>query len=126
MNRHHSQHSTHFKAHFEALTFDERIKQLESKDAVAVFIAEDKSELIGYCMASIEKPNGEIDSIFVKPIHRHQKVGARLIQSAESWLKALGAVKLRVCVAEGNESAFDFYNRHDYFQRFTVLEKDVR
>ena len=126
LNRHHCQHSTHFKAHFESFTFEDRIIQLESKDAVAVFVAEEQSELIGYCMASIEKDSGEIDSLFVKPIHRHQKVGARLIQSAESWLKALGAARLFVCVAEGNEPAFGFYHQHGYYPRYTVLEKDAR
>ena len=76
-------------------------------------------------MASIKAHNGEIDSIFVKPIHRNQKVGERLIQSAESWLKGMGAAKLFVCIAEGNEQVFAFYNRCDYYQRFTVLEKDA-
>ena len=126
LNRHHCEHSTHFKAHFKAFTFEERIKQLESRDAVAVFVAEDQSEFIGYCMASIKAHEGEIDSIFVEPDHRNQKVGERLMQCAESWLKVMGATRLVVCVAEGNESAFGFYHRHDYFQRFTVLEKDAR
>ncbi len=126
LNRHHCEHSTHFKAHFKAFTFEERIKQLESRDAVAVFVAEDQSEFIGYCMASIKAHEGEIDSIFVEPDHRNQKVGERLMQCAESWLKVMGATRLVLCVAEANESAFGFYHRHDYFQRFTVLEKDVR
>lgn len=126
LNRHHCEHSTHFKAHFKAFTFEERIKQLESRDAVAVFVAEDRSAFIGYCMASIKAHEGEIDSIFVKPICRNRMVGERLIQSAESWLKASGAVRLVVCVAEGNEQAFGFYKRHDYFQRYTVFEKDAR
>ncbi len=125
LNRHHCQHSTYFRTHFESFTFEERIKQLESRDAVTCFVAEEKSEFIGYCMASINAHDGEIDSIFVKPIHRNQKLGERLIASAESWLKGMGAAKLFVCVAEGNEQAFGFYNRHDYFQRFTVLEKDA-
>ncbi|MDJ0722014.1 MAG: GNAT family N-acetyltransferase [Desulfobacterales bacterium] len=126
LNQHHLEHSTHFKAHFKAFTFEERLKQLESKDGVAVFVAEEQAELVGYCMASIKAHEGEIDSIFVKPIYRNQMVGERLIQSAESWLEASGAVKLIVCVAEGNEQAFGFYNRHDYLQRYTVFEKDAR
>ncbi len=125
LNRHHYQRSTYFKAHFESFTFEERIKQFKRKEAFAVFVAQDISDLTGYCIASLKANNGEIDSIFVKPSHRNRKIGARLVESAESWLHTMGAVKLLVCVGEGNEQAFGFYSRLEYLQRFTVLEKKV-
>lgn len=123
LNRHHWKNSTHFKKHFKSFSFENRVKQLESRDSAGIFVAEEKSGLIGYCIASLKEQTGEIDSIFVSPAHRNREIGEMLIEKAESWLREKGASKLIVNVAEGNESVFGFYNKKGYLKRFTVLEK---
>lgn len=116
MNKHHSQHSTYFKEHFKSFIFEKRIEEFKNKDAIGVFVAKENSDLIGYCIASLKEQSGELDSIFIDPIHRNKKVGESLVEKAESWLKEKGAVKIIVCVAEGNESAFGFYSRQGIYR----------
>ena len=123
LNQHHWEQSNNFKTHFSSFTFEERHKQIAQKDLFAVFIAENKCSLIGYCIASIDGNTGEIDSLFVNPLHRTKNIGERMMLEAETWLRSKGVEKIRICVTEGNESVFHFYHKQGYAKRFTVLEK---
>lgn len=123
LNKLHGELSTHFKEHFKSFSFAERMKQLEKKQSVAIFAAKEESDILGYCIASVEGEIGEIDSVFINPEHRNKSVGKRLIIKAESWLRSKHVIKIHVAVAEGNESVFEFYNKQGYYQRFTVFEK---
>ena len=125
LNQHHWRNSNNFKEHFKSFNFEDRIKEFETRDAVAVFAAKEDSEFIGYCIASLKDQTGEIDSIYISPVHRNEKIGEKLIEKAESWLKQKGAIKILVCVAEGNESAIGFYHKKGYLHRITVLEKSL-
>jgi len=123
LNKLHGKFSTYFQKHFMSFTFDARLKQFEKKETFSVFVAEDNSKYVGYCIASVEKQVGEIDSIYVDPQNQKRKVGESLIVAAESWLQSKDVIKIHISVAEGNESAFGFYNKQGYYQRYTVLEK---
>ena len=125
LKSHHLQRSTYFKDHFESYTFEQRFSQVETKPDYCVFAAEKEARLTGYCIASIEKNSGEIDSIYVDPGNQNQKVGDRLIKAAESWLADHGISRIRVFVAEGNESVSGFYTKQGYWHRFTVFEKKM-
>ncbi len=125
LNNLHGQVSTHFKDHFESFTFEKRFEQIQNKDAFVVLAAKEGSSYTGYCIASVENKIGEIDSIYIKPTNRKNKLGETLLSSAELWLKSKNVVKILVSVAEGNESVFHFYNKQGYYQRYTVLEKKV-
>ncbi|MCP4021361.1 MAG: GNAT family N-acetyltransferase [Desulfobacteraceae bacterium] len=125
LNRLHAKQSAHFKEYFESFTFDMRLKQFIDRDALAVFVARDETGLIGYCVASVKKKTGEIESIFILPDYRKKDLGQRMMEQAESWLKTKKIAKIQLCVAEGNESAFGFYEKQSYNQRYTVFEKSV-
>ena len=123
LNELHGKLSNHFQDHFQSFSFKARLRQIEEKESFSVFAAKDNSKCVGYCIASVENQVGEIDSIYIDPEHRSKKVGKSLINAAESWLNSKDISKIHVSVAEGNESVFGFYNKHRYYQRYTVLEK---
>lgn len=123
LNKLHGKVSTHFKSHFGSFTFQKRVRQIEAKESFSVFVAEDDSKYVGYCIASIENQVGEIDSIYIDPGYRNKKAGEKLIAAAESWLNSKDITRIQIAVAEGNESVFGFYHKQDYYQRYTVLEK---
>lgn len=95
----------------------------DSKEAIAVFVANIESNLVGYCMTSVKDRIGEIDSIYINPQYRGKKLGEQLMEKAESWLKSKKIIKFSISVVEGNESVFDFYNKQGYHPKHTVLEK---
>ena len=123
LNKLHGKLSNHFKKYFRSFTFESRLKQIKGKESFSIFAAKNNSKCVGYCIASVENQIGEIDSIYIDPKHRSKKVGESLIVAAESWLNSKGITKIHISVAEGNESVFNFYNKHSYYQRYTVLEK---
>ncbi len=123
LNRLHHDRSTHFRDHFAVFTFEQRLAQFNSRDAIQVFAARKGETLIGYCIASAKDSIGEIDSIYVKEAFRSTGAGDALMAEAEAWLNTLKIDKIHISVAEGNESVFGFYRRHGYRHRFSVLEK---
>ncbi len=130
LRRLHEERSTHFNEHFKSFTFEKRMAQIKTRDTIAVFAAKNDHTLIGYCIASVgahigNGQTGEIDSIFIDPQYRKSGIGDQLITHAENWLKANEITKIHICVARGNESVFEFYNRHGYQHRYSVLEKTI-
>lgn len=123
LNRLHAQSSTHFKEFFENFTFEDRQNRFLENEELAIFAATDGSNIAGYCVACMNNGRGEIDSLFVLPEHRGNKIGDSLIKHAEAWLESRRATGVIVRVIEGNESALGFYGRQGYVPRYTVLQK---
>lgn len=122
LNLHHRERSKNFKDHFSSFTFAERSKKLFAKDKLAIFAARENSELVGYCIASSNNGAGEIDSLYVKPQFRGASLGMFLTEFAMSWLSGIDCSQISVCVAEGNEGAFSFYEKFGFKKRFHVLQ----
>jgi len=125
LNIHHREHSIHSRAHFASLTFADRLELLERRDQVGVFAVRDSTEFIGYCIASMEGGDGEIDSLYILPEYRRKQCGADLVAKAESWLQSQGAKRIHISVAEGNESVFAFYARQGYYKSYTTYVKNI-
>jgi ribosomal protein S18 acetylase RimI-like enzyme len=88
-----------------------------------VFAVSDAGAYVAYCIASVEKKRGEVDSIYVKQGCRGRGIGSRLMAAAIEWLRLHGCTEIVVCVAEGNEDALGFYEKHGFSKRFTVMAK---
>lgn len=86
LNSHHHKRSRNFKEHFESFTFEKRSKKLLAMDNLAIFVAKENSEMVGYCIASSKDANGEIDSLYVKPQFQRSSLGMLLTESAMAWL----------------------------------------
>lgn len=122
LNSHHHERSENFKGHFSSFTFAERSKKLLAMDKLAIFIAKENAELVGYCIASLNNEAGEIDSLYVKPKFQGSSLGMLLTESAMSWLSSLNCSQVSVYVAEGNEEAIPFYEKFGFKKRFHVLQ----
>jgi ribosomal protein S18 acetylase RimI-like enzyme len=86
--------------------------QLEDPD-VAVLVADDGGEVIGYAYAAVEGydymalrgPAGVLHDIIVDPGHRGRGVGRLLLEAALEFLRSRGAPRVVLSTAEQNEAA---------------------
>ena len=86
--------------------------QLEDPD-VAVLVAADDGEVIGYAYAAVEGydymalrgPAGVLHDIIVDPGHRGRGVGRQLLAAALEFLRSRGVPRVVLSTAERNEAA---------------------
>jgi ribosomal protein S18 acetylase RimI-like enzyme len=123
LNFHHRRLSSSFKWHFDALTFQDRLKQLTVKEELSLFAASDAGFHVGYCIVTADRNRGEIDSIYVKASSRGQGIGHELMMRAVEWLHMQGCTETVVYVAEGNEQVLGFYAKYGFTKRYTVMGK---
>ena len=122
LNAHHLLKSTHFKKHFSKFTFEKRVEGLNKRDCLIAYVAQNNSKNIGYCIATVDGPNGEIDSLFVESVYRGKGVAEELVSHALKWLEEQKCETVRVSIAEGNEDTLDFYRRFGFAERLTVMQ----
>jgi ribosomal protein S18 acetylase RimI-like enzyme len=129
LNEHHKEKSLHFKEFYNMFSFDTRkadlIKQAQNKHMQVVIALDDEVQIrVGHCISSVDNDNtGEIDSIFVLHSYRGLGIGEQLMQKGLQWMDEMGAEKIVVNVASGNEQAFGFYEKHGFYPRRTMLEQ---
>jgi len=119
----HLNDSHYFKDHYETFTFEKRCEKFNVIDDnnIRIETIEDEKTLIGYCIATIQNGNGEIDSLFIEESFRTYGYGSQLLENAVTWLKDNNCTKIMVSVAEGHESVFAFYMKHKFYPRLTYL-----
>lgn len=140
LREHHELNSRYFKHRYAQMTWEGRKSTLLEKVAAGarmrVDLADDEGEgkIIGYCISAISDDvdpvlhgihsiTGEIDSIFVAEECRGEGIGDALMKRALSWLNNENVTAKKVIVADGNEAAWGFYQRHGFFPKFHVLEQ---
>jgi ribosomal protein S18 acetylase RimI-like enzyme len=74
------------------------------------------NEVIGTVMAGYEGHRGWINYLAVAPGRRKTGLGRRLMEEAETRLRALGCPKINLQVRETNADARAFYERIGYRQ----------
>lgn len=123
LNAHHLTHSSHFKDLFSRLSFDKRMSNLIKRERFVAYVAENNNEPIGYCIATVNSRNGELDSLFVNKAYRKKGLGKELVSLALQWLEKQNCETIIVYIAEGNENVLDFYRRFGFAERFVVMQK---
>jgi ribosomal protein S18 acetylase RimI-like enzyme len=96
--------------------------------SVAVLVAEDDGEVIGYTYAGVEGrdymslrgPAGVLYDIVVDPSRRRNGVGRLLLDATMEFLKAHGAPQVVLSTAERNETAQRLFERAGF--RRTMIE----
>lgn len=124
LNLHHASISPFFENDFKQFTFENRKHLLQQKAhtgslMICIFCSDDTPQ--GYCIASIEGTEGEIDSIFIAEKFRALGIGRQLMEHALTWLHDHAIVRIKVGVAYGNERAFSFYQKFGLYPRVTYL-----
>ena len=126
LNAHHLSKSTHFKKHFSEFTFEKRMEGLDRREHLIAYVAQENGEDVGYCLATTDGFNGEVDSLFVDAAYRGRGIAEELMSLALKWLEEQKCETVRVSIAEGNESALDFYRRFGFAERQTVMQLTER
>jgi len=109
--------SINFKIRYEKNVFDSRkadlLKKLEhGKMRIDLAINAQTKEPVGYCINTIvygPAPEGEIDSLFVHPGFRGNRIAEKLMKLAIEWFDSNNIVTRKIVVAAGNEDVFPFY-----------------
>jgi ribosomal protein S18 acetylase RimI-like enzyme len=129
LNAYHHTKASRFRDHYEKMTFEDRRShfcRLHESGHLRLDLAQDKKtgRYIGYCVSSLSADNsGEIESLFVDSEFRSAGIGTALVTRGLGWMDSLGAVRKRVSVGDGNESAWVFYRKFGFYPRMTVLEQ---
>jgi ribosomal protein S18 acetylase RimI-like enzyme len=84
LNLIHLDKSVYFKSKYENFTFDKRMKSIYKKAEKGIMkldllLDNDKGEYVGYCLSSIERDLGEIESIFIEEKYRKHGLGDKLM-----------------------------------------------
>jgi GNAT superfamily N-acetyltransferase len=116
LNRHHLERSGPFRAQYEGKVFATRREEMLSKAGggeLRVFLASVPNEIgpVGYCIGLFVHGIGEIESIFVRPDHRGQGIGAAALEFAATLCRALGIRAMHLEADYFNERAHLFYRR---------------
>jgi ribosomal protein S18 acetylase RimI-like enzyme len=93
---------------------DEDFDRAVSGPTSAVLGAIDEQDVIATVMVGHDGHRGWVYYLAVDPSTRRRGLGRRMMQEAEGWLRARGAVKLNVMVRHGNAAALGFYDRLGY------------
>lgn len=129
LNEHHHDRASHFRCHYEQITFEDRKNYFETIASTGILrldLAHDlvTDRLVGYCASSVsQEKNGEIESIFVESGYRSHHIGSDLISRALAWMDTCSVRRKRVSVGAGNEAAWDFYRKFGFYPRMTILEQ---
>lgn len=128
LKNHHQIKTTFFKERFENLNFEVRKAYLSGKAKDGKLIIDtvniNHGKIIAYCISSIDNKNdGEIDSIFIDENYRRMKIGEELMQRALKWFDDENVTTRRIIVAEGNEEAFEFYQKFGFYHIFNTLQQ---
>ena len=121
---HHSEISTHFSDDYITLAYSQRKQKfIDYGENIYISIASDNNQDIGYCVASIVKDKGEIDSLYVNENYRGYKIGTTLMNEALQWFAENQISKIELIVATGNEDVYKFYQKFGFYPRSTKLIK---
>jgi GNAT superfamily N-acetyltransferase len=88
-----------------------------SSETSNVFVADAGKDIVGYCVAIVEKyppvieikEYGLVQDLAVEEKHRRSGIGKRLLEEARSWFSEKGVHRLEARVAKSNRSATDFW-----------------
>lgn len=124
LNELHLKDSHFCKDHYKKFTFEERCRKFDEidDDKIRIEIITAGDIPVGYCIATIEKSTGEIDSLFVEQEYRSKGYGGRLVENSLHWLRSKNCTKIQVAIAEGHESVFGFYQKYGFYPRMTYLQ----
>jgi len=128
LNEEHRVRSKHFSNQYVKRTFLKRKAELLEKHKLGslhIAMAHDSSTsaLIGYCVSTIIKDRGEVDSLYIEPNYRHSGVANDLVKRALDWMDSKLVTKKTIVVAAGNEEVFAFYSRYNFYPRTIILEQ---
>ena len=88
-----------------------------SSETSNLFVAEAGKDIVGYCLAIVEKyppvieikEYGLVQDLGVTEKYQHGGIGKRLLEEAQSWFSKKGVHRVEARVAKSNRLATDFW-----------------
>lgn len=90
---------------------------LAKKEAAALWVAEQGSQVIGMCSAQIVISTAEggpvawVEDVVVRPDLRGRGIGRQLLEAVTTWAKRRGLTRLQLLTDCENETALGFYRQ---------------
>jgi ribosomal protein S18 acetylase RimI-like enzyme len=81
-----------------------------------VFVAELEGDQAGYVALRRDGDAIRIEQLLVSPRHEHEGIGRQLVDYAEGFAIAEGALRLQIVVEPDNRRALDFYERRSFLR----------
>jgi len=102
------------------------IKIFLEKNPNTCFVAEYKKEIIGTIMAGNDGRRGHIYHLMVKPEHRKNGLGKKLLEKTEKALKKEGVRKVFLVAFKNNKVGNIFWDNNGYKTRSDLNYRDKR
>jgi ribosomal protein S18 acetylase RimI-like enzyme len=104
----------------------ESIEKFISKNPDTCFVAKNGDEMIGTIMAGSDGRRGHIYHLMMKPEHRKQGIGRKLLEKAEKGLLKEGITKALLVVFRKNDAGNCFWEEAGYKIREDLYYRDKR
>ena len=103
------------------------------ESAVAVFVADEDGEVLGYVYAGIEPQSwkelreeaGFIHDVVVDERGRRMGLATRLIEAAAEWLKSRGMARVVLWTADANADAQRLFTRLGFRRTMVEMTKEL-
>jgi ribosomal protein S18 acetylase RimI-like enzyme len=89
---------------------------LTGLETETVFVAELEGDRAGYVALRRDGDAVRIEQLLVSPRHEHEGIGRQLVDYAEGYAIAEGAVRLQIVVEPDNRRAREFYERRSFLR----------
>lgn len=125
LRQHHADLPTVWRSLVLDSSFDKRRASLLAKAPQGMFVvlASTRGADIGYCVSSINRDAGEVDSIYVIDAHRRIGVGQMMMEPTLEWFDEHNLKSIVVDIMDGNAAAESFYARYGLQRRSVRLQR---
>jgi len=125
LRQHHADLPTIWQSLILDSSFDKRRESLLAKapGGMLVVLASARGADIGYCVSSINRDVGEVDSIYVSDAHRRCGVGQLMMVPTLAWFDEHNLKSVVVDIMDGNDAAESFYARYGFRRRSVRLQR---
>ena len=111
----------------------EFVDKLIEEDPRQIQVAEQNGLLVGYliCQKTVTTPLdmaynwSYISDIYVRPTHRRQGIGKKLLQTTLEYLKSAGSEHTRLAVWHRNEHAIKLYKELGFREHMHILQSTI-
>jgi L-amino acid N-acyltransferase YncA len=125
LRQHHADRTTVWRTSLLDVSFDARRARLLAKasQGMLIVLATTAGVDVGYCVSTIDKQIGEVDSIFVTEKYRRHGLGHSMMLRTMDWFNEKTVKTIVVDILDGNEAAQAFYATYGFHPRAVRLQK---
>jgi len=105
-----------------------------SNESSYVFVAETGEDIVGYCLAIVEKhppvlevqEYGLVQDLAVTSKYRRSGIGERLFKEARGWFSEKGVRRIETRVAKSNKAATEFWAKMGFIPYLETVFMEIQ